>query len=150
MAIEDYPLILEGAIDQNAIIQECVANGAIPQWSPVILVAAGSGETLPRVGTTTTSADENVYGVKVYPNKTVAAGDIVYVVVYGRCKCKVNAATTSLKRALMTSTVAGSATPVITAENTSATFAEVVGTAATAAGDIIAVMVKPGGGGIIA
>jgi len=146
---EDYPEIKEGALDQSAVIREYRANGDIPQWSPVVVVAPGAGETLPRVGTTTTSSDNSVVGVKVFPNRATVAGDIVYVVVGGRCKCMINAGTVTRKRALMTSTVAGRATPVITAEDLSGTFAEAQ-TIGAAAGDIIVVDVKPIGGGIIA
>jgi hypothetical protein len=108
---EVFSQIQEGALDDNAEITECIANGAIAQWAAVILVAAGSGETLPRVGTTTTADDPDSYGVKVGPNKTLVAGDICYICVEGRCKAIINANTAAFDL-LGTSTSAGRLTPI--------------------------------------
>jgi hypothetical protein len=105
---EDFPEIKEGPLDTEAEVETCIANGAIAQWSPVVLVAPGTGETLPRVGTTTTAEDRAKYGIKVGPNKTVAAGDPVQVVKKGRAKLTMNGAITR-GDSLGTSTSAGKA-----------------------------------------
>jgi len=153
---EDYPEIKEGPLDHGAEIFEAVANGAIAQWSPVVIVAPGTGETLPRVGTTTVLRDDAIAGVKVYPNKTVAAGDIVQVVRKGRCKCAVSAAA-ARGDGLSTSATAGQAAPQLPldapaayAEATVQTeldkivsmFAEALTGTGVAAADIIAVDVN--------
>jgi hypothetical protein len=85
---EDKSKTLEGPVDSTSYRVECKANGAIPQWSPVVLVAPGTGEELPRVGTTTSAGDTAHFGIKDAPNKTLAAGDICWVVVRGITKCK--------------------------------------------------------------
>ena len=89
---EDLPKSLEGPVDATAYRVEARANGAIPQWSPVVLVAPAAGEEMPRVGTTTTLGDANHFGVKDAPNKTLVAGDFCWVVVNGITKCKFLAA----------------------------------------------------------
>jgi len=108
---EDFTEILEGPIDHEADVIEATANGAIAQWSPAVIVAPGTGETLPRVGTTTTLSDVDVAGVKSGPNETLVAGDICFVVVRGRIKVKVDAVTTR-GQALGTSATAGKAAPI--------------------------------------
>lgn len=119
---ETFTEIVEGALDADAEIVECVANGSIDQWSPVVLVAPGTGEELPRVGTTTTASDKNKYGIKVGPNKTVAAGDIVYICRGGRCKMKISAAV-SRGDNIGTSSTAGKGAP-ITALDAPAAYGE--------------------------
>jgi len=106
---ESRPEVVEGALDSSAILVDAVVSGDIPQWAPVVLVAPGSGEDLPRVGTTTTAGDKNVYGVKVAPKKTLVAGDIAQICVFGRCKVKVDGAASTIARgtALQTHAEAG-------------------------------------------
>ena len=89
---EVFPEIIEGGFDENTEVKEFIANGSIPIWAAVVRVAAGSGEVLPRVGTTTTAGDPEVVGIMVGPNKTIVAGDVVYVAVAGRTKAIANAA----------------------------------------------------------
>lgn len=154
---EDFPEILEGALDTEAEVETCIANGAIAQWSPVVIVAPAAGETLPRVGTTTVAEDRNRYGVKVGPNKTVAAGDPVQICKKGRAKMKMNGAITR-NDSLATSITAGQAKklahtawPGVYAAATSETIqdenAAVLAKALTStpavAGDIGAVEVNP-------
>ena len=105
---EDLPKTLEGPVDVTAYRVEARANGAIPQWSPVVLVAPAAGEEMPRVGTTVTLGDANHYGVKDAPNKTLVAGDFCYVVVKGITKCKFLTAATR-GALLQTSATAGKA-----------------------------------------
>lgn len=99
-----------------------VANGVIPMWSPVVLVAPGSGETLPRVATTTTTNDQAVIGVAVGGNADVAgtgnaaaaAGDVVDVAIIGTgsmTKVKVDGAADNIAigELLITDATAGQA-----------------------------------------
>lgn len=119
---ETFAEILEGPIDADAEIVECVANGDIPQWSPVVIVAPGTGEKLPRVGTTTTASDPKKYGNKVWPNRTLVAGDICWIQLSKRTKVKINAAV-SRGDMLGTSTTAGKYAK-ITALDAPAAYAE--------------------------
>lgn len=88
------PKIVEGPIGTEADVVSAVAAGAIDLWSPVILVAAGSGEDLPRVDTVDAITGK-VYGVVVGPKLSSgkaadAAGDKVNVCTGGWCKLKVD------------------------------------------------------------
>lgn len=100
--------IVEGAIGTDAVLIDAFVNGAVAQWAPVIYVAAGTGEDLPRVGTTTTAGNVNVCGVKVSPTRTLVAGDVAQICVHGRTKMKQNTAVAAFTDAVETSTVAGS------------------------------------------
>ena len=65
-----------------------IANGEIPMYGAVILIAAGSGEEEPRVGTTTTAGSRLAYGIVVGPQLNSgkaadAAGDRVQVHPFG-------------------------------------------------------------------
>lgn len=111
---ESMPHIVEGPIGTEAIVIDGVAAGAIDLWSPVILTAAGTGEDLPRVNTTTTAKDPLTYGVVVGPKLASgraadAAGDKVNIVRRGRAKVKVNGKTTNIAigDGLHTTTTAG-------------------------------------------
>lgn len=147
--------IVAGPVDHEAEVTECEANGAIAQWSPVVLGAAGR-DSKPKVGTTTTAKDRKKYGVKVGPNYTVADEDTVSVVTRGRAKVKVNGAV-SIGDALVTTTTAGKAGKLTHTtygttygasnhENVKDDIAAVLGkalSAATADGDIILIDVNP-------
>ena len=66
MATESLAHIKEGTIGADAKVIDMIANSAnIPLWSPVILVAAGTGEDLPRCDTTATANNPLVYGVAI-------------------------------------------------------------------------------------
>ena len=68
-----------------------VANGVIPMWAPVILVAPPAGETLPRVATVAVTNSEFVIGIAVggtgdvagTGNAADAAGGVVDVAIIG-------------------------------------------------------------------
>jgi hypothetical protein len=138
MATELVPKIFEGPIGKEAVVVEAIAAGAIPLWSPVVLTSPGTGEDLPRV-TTVNGLTGHVFGVAVGPklasgNAADAAGDKVYVCVFGWCKVKVdgNAANIAIGDYLISH-----ATGV--AQKAAATgfpFA-IAGAASTADGDII-------------
>ena len=105
---EDLVEIKLGPVNNSAIRVKAKANGAIPQWSPVILIAPAAGETYPRVGTTTTVGNPLVYGIKDAPNKTLVAGDYCVVVTHGITKCTMDGAV-SLGDPLEASATAGKA-----------------------------------------
>ena len=101
-----YPGLENGSIDggtAGSIVVEAVADEAIDLGSPVILVAAGTGERLPRVEPTSTQGAA-IFGVVVAgvkdgtfsgtdPSAADAAGEAVSVCIFGRCKVRVNGAT---------------------------------------------------------
>ena len=105
---EDFPEVDAGALESGAFVVDMIANGAIAQWAPVVIVAAVSPEVLPRVGTTTSADDNAIFGVKVGPNKTLVAGDVCSVVVHGFAKVKVSEAI-ARNDALASFTTAGKA-----------------------------------------
>lgn len=116
---ESMTAIVEGPIGTEGIVIDAVAAGAIDLWAPVVYAAAGSGEDLPRVNTTTTGSDVKVHGVVVGPKLASgkaadAAGDKVNIVVFGRCKLKVLGKTVNIAigDGLVTSTTAGKAVKV--------------------------------------
>ena len=117
---ELLPKIVEGPIGPAATVVDAVAAGAIDLWSPVIIVAPGTGEDLARVQATTTANSTAVYGVVVGPIRASgkaadAAGDKVNVVTFGPSKVKV-AAALAVGALIATSTTAGkagAATPAI-------------------------------------
>ena len=104
---DNYPGIANGPIDDAAITINYIADEAIEIGAPVIYVAAGTGEILPRVepstGGTLTVAGVVVGGDAegVWSDGTVAndgnaadaAGETVRVCSLGRCKVRVNGST---------------------------------------------------------
>jgi len=98
MATHYYPHITTGPLDQNAIVESFLAEEAnILLWSPVALVAAGSGEYMARAGPTSNASDPTVIGVVVGPLKdaqnlyaSLAAGDAIQVCTRGKCKVRVD------------------------------------------------------------
>lgn len=89
MATDKFPKLKELTLKRpEAGVLSFIANGVIPMWSPVILVAPGAGETLPRVATTTTTNDPAVIGIVAggsgdvagTGNAADAAGDAVDVI----------------------------------------------------------------------
>lgn len=64
------------------------ANGAINLYDAVILITPGTGEDIPRVGTTTTAANRLAFGIVVGPQRNSgkaadAAGEVVEVHPFG-------------------------------------------------------------------
>jgi len=100
-----YPGLFDGAVDAEAYVINAIADEQITIGSPVILVAPGTGENLPRVEPTATLTDF-VYGVVVGgdlngtyggTSEIVAeAGDVVKVCVNGRCKARVDGSGTPI------------------------------------------------------
>jgi hypothetical protein len=112
--------IVEGCIDTSAVVKDYVAAGAIDLWSPVILVAKGTGEDLARVNTVASANSVAVFGVVVGPVRASgkaadAAGDKVLVCTFGPCKVKVSAAlaVAALIATSATAGKAGAATPAV-------------------------------------
>ncbi len=94
MATDFLPKVVEGPIGADGDVVSMVAAGAIDIWAPVILVAPGTGEDLPRVDTVNAITGK-VFGVAVGPVRVSgkaadAAGDKVNVCFKGWCKCKVD------------------------------------------------------------
>ena len=98
-----YPGIFDGAVDESAVVINAIADEAITIGSPVILVAAGTGEQAPRVEPNDTQG-AYCFGVCVggQANGTYggssetaasAAGEAVKVCISGRCKVRVNGST---------------------------------------------------------
>ena len=76
MATDKFPKLKEGVLKfPERGILSFIANGVIPNFSVVILVAPPAGETLPRVATTTTVNDAEVLGIVVGGSGDVAAGN---------------------------------------------------------------------------
>jgi len=156
---ESLTHIVEGAIGKEGVLIDCVAGGAIDLWAPVILAAAGTGEDLPRVTTTTTANDPKVFGVAVSKKDSGkaadAAGEIIKVCIWGRTKVKVDGTVNiAIGDCLVTTTTAGKAGKgdYTSADNTvgninaailalAAVFAVAL-KASTADGDIIPCFVK--------
>jgi len=99
LAVETFPEVAEGALGEEAVVLMMIASEEIKPWVPVHLVAAGTGETMPRIDEAD-ALTERVFGTscggeKYDPDATTpvcasVAGDKVLVVVFGRAKCKVN------------------------------------------------------------
>ena len=120
MATDKFPKLKEGTakFPERGLLS-FIANGVIPNFSVVILVAPPAGETLPRVSTTTTPNDPAVVGIVVGGSGNVAAGnaadaagDAVDVVPIGTgaiTKCLVDGAANAIAIAslLVTDNVAG-------------------------------------------
>ena len=85
-----YPGLFDGAVDAEAYVINAIADEQITIGSPVILVAPGTGENLPRVEPTATLTDF-VYGIVVGGDLNgTYGGDVVKVCVNGRCKARVD------------------------------------------------------------
>ena len=117
---ELLPKIVEGPIGPEAIVIDAIAAGAIDLWSPVIIVAPGTGEDLARVATVAGANSVLCVGVIVGPIKASGkaadvAGDKVNLCTFGRCKVKVAAALTvgAMFATSATAGKAGAATPAI-------------------------------------
>lgn len=90
--------VTTGPLDSDAIVEAFLAEEAnILLWSPVALVAAGSGEYIARTGPTSSAADPKVIGVVVGPLRdaqnlyaSLAAGDPIQVCTRGKCKVRVD------------------------------------------------------------
>jgi len=127
-----YPGLFDGAIDQEAYVVNAIADEQITIGSPVILVAPGSGEQLPRVEPTDGAISDVIYGVCVGgdlngtyggSSEIVAeAGDAVKICVNGRCKVRVD----------------GSGTPIAIGSPLSATTTDGVAVIAIATAHIFA------------
>jgi len=65
IATESYPEVIEGCLGSEAIKIEMIADELVPMWSPVILVAAATGEDMPRVEPINTAHNVDVIGVAV-------------------------------------------------------------------------------------
>lgn len=75
-AVDKFPKLKElTAFNSDKGILHFKANGVVPMWSPVVLVAPGAGETLPRIATTTTANDPTVLGVAAGGSGNVAGGN---------------------------------------------------------------------------
>ncbi len=149
MASEQYQNIQEGPITKGAVVEEFISSSSnLPRWAPVVLAAAGTNETLPRVTTTTTSNNKSVIGVSVGPNRSSGycadnAGDSVQVVTFGATKCKVlgSSSTIAIGTVLETSATAGNAQAATSGDKNGFAVALYAG---TNDGDIIPVYVKGG------
>lgn len=96
---DKYPGLYDGA-DTDAIVLNVIADEAISVGSPVIYVAAGTGELHPRVepndsqganaaGVVVGGDNQGTYGGSD-ENAASAAGESVKLVTRGRCKVRVN------------------------------------------------------------
>lgn len=101
-----YPGLFDGAVDERAYVVNAIADEQITIGSPVILVAPGTGEQLPRVEPTDVAITEVIYGVCVggdangtYGGSSEVAGeagDSVKICVNGRCKVRVDGTGTAV------------------------------------------------------
>lgn len=89
MAVDKFPKLKELNLKYpERGILSFVADGPVSMWAPVILVAPGAGETLPRVDETTTQNDPLIIGIAAGGSGDVAgtgfaadaAGDVVDVI----------------------------------------------------------------------
>jgi|LWDU01.1.fsa_nt_gi hypothetical protein len=104
---DNYAGLFDGAADATALVINAIADEAIEIGSPVIGVAAGTGEINPRVEPTTdgtlyvagvvVGGDANgiwVDGTTANDgNAADAAGESVKVCTHGRCKVRVDGST---------------------------------------------------------
>lgn len=101
MAVESNSGLKEGTYfaEDEKNVRPFIAAGAIEMFMPVVVVAAGSGEDLPRVNKTASAADKKVIGIACGPVKASgkcadAAGDMILVACSGAfTKCVVNGTT---------------------------------------------------------
>jgi len=86
-----------------------IAAGAVKLWDAVIVDAAGSGEVLPRVKTTTTVDDRLIFGIVVdtFNLDTIAAGNLVLIQINGLSKVSTTAGAVTLGQGVSTSATAG-------------------------------------------
>lgn len=159
MATDKFPKLKEGTakFPERGLLS-FIADGVIPNFSVVILVAPPAGETLPRVSTTTTPNDPAVVGIVVggsgdvaNGNAADAAGDAVEVVPIGTgaiTKCLVDGAANAIVVAtlLVTDGVAGQgqSDAVAIAGADAYTYAKAL-QGSTVDGDTILVIVMGGG-----
>lgn len=101
-----YTGLFDGALPEASVVN-MIADEAIPVFSPVIYVAAGTGERSPRVEPNNTQGARaagvavggDANGIPVDGtiandgNAAAAAGDTVKVCTRGRCKVRVNGST---------------------------------------------------------
>jgi len=101
-----YPGVYDGAVDEAATVINAIADESITIGSPVILVAAGTGELAPRVepnasqgawayGVCVGGQDNGTYGGSSEVAAS-AAGESVKICTKGRCKVRVNGSTGSI------------------------------------------------------
>lgn len=161
MATDKFPKLKEGTakFPERGLLS-FIADGVIPNFSVVVLVAPPSGETLPRVATTTTPNDPTVVGIVVGGSGNVAAGnaadaagDAVDVVPIGTgaiTKCLVDGAADAITvgEFLVTDATAGQGqTPTgaaIVANEATHVYAKAL-QPSTVDGDTILVIVMGGG-----
>jgi hypothetical protein len=158
LATDKFPKLKEGTAKYpERGILSFIANGVIPNFSVVVLVAPPAGETLPRVATTTTPNDPAVVGIVVggsgdvaAGNAADAAGDAVDVVPIGTgaiTKCVVDgAAAIAIGNGLVTDGVAGQGQvhTAITVNNEKSIYAKAL-QPSTVDGDTILVIMMGGG-----
>ncbi len=102
--------IFDGAAGAEALVINAIADEALKIGSPVTIIAAGSGEKLPRVAHPAAKTDA-IIGVVVGGDNNgifvdgtttndgdaaAAAGETVRVCIYGRCKVRVDGAGTAV------------------------------------------------------
>lgn len=157
METDKWSTLHSGAVAAGVFIS-LRANGVVPMWSPVVVVAPDTNTRLPEVGTTTTANDPTVIGIAVGGNSDFlttgdaagAAGDIVQVCIYGLTKCVVdgNVANIAIGDMLITHSTAGQARQITpNAATYDATFRYGFAKAlfpSTVAGDTIVVFLTGG------
>lgn len=121
MATESNTEIVSGGYHNDyhaGTVHEFISDESITLWSPVILVAAGSGEDLPRVEPTNSANNPDVIGIAIGGEKcdgtsaATAAGEKVKVACVGViCKLRVDgtAAAIAIGDLLVTTTTDGMA-----------------------------------------
>jgi hypothetical protein len=98
-----HPGVYDGPVGAEAIVINAIADESITIGSPVIIVAAATGELLPRVepsasqgadafGVCVGGDDNGTYGGSSEVAAS-AAGETVKVCIFGRCKVRVNGST---------------------------------------------------------
>ena len=100
MATHYLPELTTGLINGEGLVELWITAATnLLIWGPVALAAAGSGEYVARVDTTSSANDETVIGVCVGPLRDAenlyasdAAGQTVQICTFGKTKCKVDGA----------------------------------------------------------
>lgn len=102
--------VFDGAAGAEALVINAIANEAIKIGSPVTIIAAASGEKLPRVAHPAAKTDA-IIGVVVGGDNNgifvdgtttndgdaaAAAGEVVKVCIFGRCKVRVDGAVSAI------------------------------------------------------
>lgn len=109
---DQFPGIYRGVVGSESIVQNYIANGAIAIGAPVTWAAAGTGEEIPRVATTSTLTatpagvvvdgdNRGTYGgvdttITNPSNSANSAGQGVQVCREGKIKIQVNGSTNSI------------------------------------------------------